>query len=128
MMKLIQAGLVAVVMSLGSMSAWAEQKEDYDKANSYFNVKNYAEAALWFRKAAEQGNAVAQKNLGDLYGIGRGVPQDYITALMWYNLAEAAGYIAKNRDLLAKKMNPTDISEAQRRAKVCLNSNYQNCY
>ena len=35
-----------------------------------------AAAALWFRKAAEQGHVHAQSNLGTLYRDGRGVAQD----------------------------------------------------
>ena len=34
------------------------------------------QAAQWLRKAAEQGNAKAQYNLGEMYHIGQGVRQD----------------------------------------------------
>ena len=33
---------------------------------------NHAEAAAWFRRAAEQGDADAQLNLGIMYLVGRG--------------------------------------------------------
>jgi hypothetical protein len=45
-----------------------------------------------FRKAAEQGNVVAQYNLGALYEGGRGVPQDYAQATVWYRKAAEQGY------------------------------------
>ena len=35
-----------------------------------------AEAVAWYRRAAEQGDARAQYNLGGMYRKGRGVPQD----------------------------------------------------
>ena len=38
-----------------------------------------------------QGNANAQNNLGLMYRNGRGVPQDYVSAHMWLNLAAATG-------------------------------------
>jgi Sel1 repeat-containing protein len=38
----------------------------------------------WLRLAAEQGNAVAQNNLGFMYGNGRGVPRDDAQAVEWY--------------------------------------------
>ena len=38
-------------------------------------------------RAAEQGYAQAQVNLGDLYAEGKGVPLDYLSAYMWYTLA-----------------------------------------
>ena len=38
--------------------------------------KNAAEAAKWWRKAADQGHAQAQFELGCLYYVGEGVEQD----------------------------------------------------
>ena len=50
-------------------------------------------AAIWFRAAAEQGNAYAQRfNLGVMYHDGRGVSQDYADAVKWYRLAADQGY------------------------------------
>jgi TPR repeat protein len=34
----------------------------------------------WFRKAAEQGDAEGQNNLGALYAQGQGIQRDYIRA------------------------------------------------
>ena len=50
-------------------------------------VQDYKEAGIWFRKAAEQGNAGAQINLGNMYNIGLGVTQDYKAAFAWYRKA-----------------------------------------
>jgi hypothetical protein len=50
-------------------------------------AQDYAEAARWYRKAAEQGNAVAQGSLGFMYWKGQGVAQDYVQAHLWINLA-----------------------------------------
>ena len=79
--------------------------------------------------AAEQGNALAQGELGVLYGKGQGVTQDYATAHMWLNIATANGAdgAAENRDIVANLMAPADISEAQRRARVCMESGYSDC-
>ncbi len=83
-----------------------------------------AEAVGWWRKAAEQGHATAQYNLGSMYYSGRGVPQDYAQAHMWYDLAasrfppgEARDMAVNNRDIVAKKMTPAQISEAQKLAR-----------
>ena len=64
---------------------WNEQG---DKA---FDKKNYTEAVKWFRKAAEQGNAKAQHNLGYCYYDGQGVSQDYTEAVKWYRKAAEQG-------------------------------------
>jgi TPR repeat protein len=91
--------------------------------------QDYTEAVKWYRLAAEQGNALAQNNLGLMYGFGFGVPQDYVTAHMWFNVAAANGVekAVSGRDSFAAMMTQTDVSEAQRRAKVCMASDYQDC-
>ena len=46
----------------------------------------------WFRKAADQGYAPAQFNLGVMYAQGRGgLPQDLTEALRWLRKAHAQG-------------------------------------
>ena len=72
--------------------------------------------------AAGQGYASAQVNLGLMYANGEGVPQDYVQAHMWFNLAASKGNEngRKNRDIIAKKMTPVQITEAQRIAREWL--------
>ncbi len=88
-------------------------------ANGQGVLQDYEEAVRWFRKAAEQGNAVAQNNLGVMYAAGRGVPQDYVQAHMWFNLAAARGSEAAGgiRDTLATQMTPAQLAKAQRLAR-----------
>lgn len=76
-------------------------------------------ARQWWVKAAAQGHAKAQGFLGSLYSDGKGVPQDYIQAHMWFNLSAANGEKtgAEFRDLLARKMTPAQITEAQKLAR-----------
>ncbi len=50
------------------------------------------EALSWFRRAAEQGKAGAQYNLGVMYASGEDVPQDYVEALAWYRRAAEQGH------------------------------------
>ena len=85
-----------------------------------------AEATKWYRRAAEQGYADAQLMLGLLYAKGQDVPQDYVLAHMWFNLAasrfpasegEKRKQTVKNRDIVASKMTPYQIAEAQRLAR-----------
>ena len=85
-------------------------------ANGQGVPKDDAQAVKWYRLAADQGNAQAQVNLGDMYANGKGVPRDYVLAYMWSNLGAAGGNeIAREyRDLIARRMTLTDISEAQR--------------
>ena len=80
---------------------------------------DYAAALRLWRPIAEQGDASAQYNLGQMYRNGQGVPQDYIQAHMWFNLATAQNdaNAAKNRDIVAAKMAPAQIAEAQKMAR-----------
>jgi TPR repeat protein len=54
-----------------------------------------------------------------MYIKGQGVPQNYVRAHMWLNLAAARGkeYAKRVRDIVAKKMTPARIAEAQRLAR-----------
>ncbi|MBQ4491967.1 MAG: sel1 repeat family protein, partial [Deltaproteobacteria bacterium] len=49
--------------------------------------QDYAEARKWWEKAAAQGNAKAQYNLGVMYHEGQGVRQDKQTAKEWFSKA-----------------------------------------
>lgn len=111
----------------GNASAQHNLGAMYDKGRGV--PQDYAEAAKWFRLPAKQGNAQAQNNLCAMYDKGHGVLQDNITAHMWFNIAGAnsSEYGVTNCNGLAENMTPADISEAQRRARVCMNSNYQDC-
>ena len=49
--------------------------------------QDYAQAVQWYRKAAEQGLAEAQYNLGVMYAKGEGVRQNYKIAKEWFGKA-----------------------------------------
>ena len=55
----------------------AEQQLGLDYANGLGVPKDYAQAATWYRKAADRGAAYSQNELGYLYQKGLGVAQDY---------------------------------------------------
>jgi hypothetical protein len=54
-------------------------------------TKDGAEAVKWYRKAAEQGNASAQYNLGAMYAKGDGVTKDAAEAAKWFGKAADQG-------------------------------------
>jgi TPR repeat protein len=53
--------------------------------------RDYAKAAVWYRRAAEQGFDCAQVNLGTLYTTGKGVSTDYAQAAIWFRRAAEQG-------------------------------------
>lgn len=57
-------------------------------------VKQSNETALkYFKRAAEQNNAVGQSGLGLMYLHGRGVDQDYSLALKYFTQAADQGWV-----------------------------------
>ena len=91
--------------------------------------QDYAEALKWYRLAAEQGEALAQFNLGIMYNNGEGVLQDNVMAHMWYNIASANGHYKAGewRDERAGLMTPAAIEQAQAMARECMGSGYKKC-
>ncbi len=78
-------------------SLTAEQLEA--KAYEYYNKKDYNSAVQYYHKAAEQGYARAQHNLGYSYHYGEGVAQDYFEAVKWYRKAAEQGYARAQNNL-----------------------------
>ena len=114
----------------GEAASWYRMAAEQGDAKAQFNLgfkydsgqgvpQDYAEAVNWYRKAAEQGYGNAMNNLGFMYDEGRGVPQDYVQAHLWYNLSAARGdeLARKNREIVAGKMIPEQIAEAQSLAR-----------
>ncbi len=67
--------------------AWA----GWDEGVAAYKRGDYETALLEFRPLAEQGDARAQTNLGDMYANGLGAPQDYAEAAKWFRLAAEQG-------------------------------------
>ncbi|MFC5512579.1 tetratricopeptide repeat protein [Massilia jejuensis] len=68
----------------------------------------------WYEQAAEQGHALAQYNLGGMYGSGLGVARDPVRAYMWMLLAAEAGDSAANvnKTIVARRLSPSEIGWA----------------
>ena len=60
-------------------------------ANGFRNSRQYPEAAKWYGKAAERGNADAENELGHLYQFGLGVEKDNAQALQWFRKSADQG-------------------------------------
>jgi TPR repeat protein len=83
--------------SLGSKDSSDNKKvEDaevyYDKGYQFEEDENYEEAVKWYKKAAEQGYADAQAELGIAHSEGKGVTEDKKEAAKWYEKAAKQGH------------------------------------
>ncbi len=92
---------------------------DFEPGEEAYDRGDYATALKEWRPLAEQGDAEAQFIMGGMYNLGQGVPQDDVQAHMWLSLAAAQGIenARKARDILAARMTPAQIAEAQRLAR-----------
>ena len=108
---------VAVIVLCGS-AAWA----DYEAGRVAWQAGRHAEALAQWREAARADDGKAMLALGRAFAKGLGVPQDYILAHMWLNLAAGRGNAeaARERDTLAASMTPQHIASAQERARAWL--------
>ena len=86
---------------------------------------DHKQAVKWYRKAAEQGNANAQYNLGGMYEVGHGVPEDLVTAYAWAKIAYANGNkgAPKFKLLLEKEMTPDQITKGEALSKEMIKKN-----
>ncbi|MEM7072770.1 MAG: tetratricopeptide repeat protein [Pseudomonadota bacterium] len=68
---------------------WFERGLQYEKGDGV--EQDYDQAVYWYRKAAEQGFAIAQSNLGWMYEVEKGVVRNYAQAPHWYRKAAKQG-------------------------------------
>ena len=79
---------------------------------------DYINAAIWYRKAAEQGESGSFNALGDLYARGLGVPQDPVLAKMLYILDGEGMYGRDHSSRIQQPLSEEQKEAAARRAKV----------
>ena len=130
-MKRIALGLVVgfALLFCGVGSSYADAVGDYRHGAAAYGQKDYKQAVYWLRKAAEQGDASAQYNLGGMYVKGQGVIKDIVYAYMWWNLASANvdNHAVKNREIAETRMTSAQIAEAQKLARECVRKKYKGC-
>ena len=114
--------LFSLLLGVPSYSA------DFNKGLTAAQSGDFATALKEWKPLAEEGNAVAQNNLGLMYQNGWGVPQDDKEAVYWYKLAVEQGYaIAQyNLGLMYEKGKgvPQDDKEAVRLYRLAAEQGY----
>ena len=93
----------------------------YDDLGGVGVLRDYTMARQWYEKAAEQGNAEAQFNLGTLYRFGAGGPKNNVRAYMWFTLAaehyEDEDFQRVKPEEFRKDVTPAQMAEAQKMAR-----------
>jgi TPR repeat protein len=81
--------VAAAVLSLSAANV--AEAATFRQGVSALQRHDYVSASRAFIPLAERGNAAAQSYLGFLFETGRGVPQNYTEAAMWYRRAAEQG-------------------------------------
>ena len=74
----LMAMLLFAALHVGALSP--ATAADFDKGMKAYRSGDCQAALAEWRPLAESGHATAQYNLGVMYVMGRGVPQDYVMA------------------------------------------------
>ncbi len=108
-------GIVLVTVTPGGTGT--AQADYYDGLRAA-DAGRHREALREWQAAAKAGDAKAMLALGRLYRQGLGVPQDYVQAHLWFNLAASRGEAeaVTERDALAARMSPEQVATAQAHA------------
>lgn len=120
------------VAELQTKAAQGFVKQELELAAAYFAgrgvPKDLAQAAYWYRKAADQGNPAAQVYLGYLYSVGLGVPQDTAEAIRWYRRAASSNSPLAEVNLAAHYMRGDGVKQDTAEALRLLRSAEEKGY
>src|SRR5207253_1580531 len=81
----LKAAVAALILAIGFAGSVAAGT--YEDGKTAAERGDYATALRLLRLLADQGNALAQFDLGAMYHNGHGVPQDDAAAASWYRKA-----------------------------------------
>ena len=87
-MKKLPLTFLIILFTLTSNVVWSA---DYNKGLTAYDSGDYATALREWKPLAEQGDVDAQFDLGWMYDMGYGVPEDDKHAVKWYTLAAEQG-------------------------------------
>ncbi len=109
---------VKALADAGDAKSQIELGRRYDKGEGV--VKDHAEAAKWYRKAAEQNYVDAQFNLGMCYEKADPGTEDWAEVYKWLSLAARQGHEGAKKFMTvleSKLMTPEQIAQGQKRAR-----------
>ena len=117
-MKLAIRHAVAAIILVSSLAAPVAAGPYEDASAAYVGGRYEVALRLW-QPMADQGLSGAQYGIGLMYDKGRGVTQNFVLAHKWFDLSAAQGNQSAvlSRDAAARRMSPTEITEAKKLAR-----------
>lgn len=95
----------------GGGTGTASLADAHNKGVAAAGRGNFAEAAKWYRQAAEKGFGPSCANLGRMYYLGEGVRQDYAEAVKWYRKGAEVGQAVAQNGLAVCYLNGRGIAK-----------------
>jgi TPR repeat protein len=119
-------GVIFAAQIWGAAGALAGPWEDGMAA---YNRGDYVPAVQVFRAMAREGNAEAQRVLGQMYRRGQGVKRSPTRAFVWFNRAASRGNHQANAELrvMSQSMSAAELSRARTVMEACEASDYRGC-
>ncbi|MCY4515505.1 MAG: outer membrane beta-barrel protein [Candidatus Tectomicrobia bacterium] len=114
----MKRGLLVMGLLVATLGWGSTAQADYYDGLRAADAGRHSEALREWQDAANVGDAEAMLALGRLYMQGLGVPQNYVQAHMWFNLAASRGEAEAviERDALTAHMEPDLVAKAQEQA------------
>jgi len=109
----------AIVLSFELLSS-GSASADYSDGLRAYDAGDYSAAAEEWYAAGLQGDGASLFRLAQLHERGLGLPQDFVEAHRWYNIAASLGNDEARaaRDELASHFTENELAEAQRLATL----------
>jgi adenylate cyclase len=111
-------GILQREANLGSAAAQYALAKAY--RDGLIGARDQARAVQLFNAAAEAGYTFAQRNIGERYARGDGLPHDRVMALTWLSLAARDGLAAaeESRIELIRHMSAEEINQSERKVQA----------
>ena len=128
---LTTALLGAFVFSFQS-TAWAIEQSQIIQVEQLYKQKDFKAILAIIHPLAEQGDALAQALVGDMYKEGLGVKQDDVEAVKWYRKAAEQGnanaqFLLGFSYILGKGVQVNKALAKEWFSKACDNGNQDGC-
>lgn len=90
--------LIALLFAV-VIPVWADNSAQFQQGVAAYQAGNYNQAFRLLQPLAQQGNTMAQNNLGVMYKNGQGVAQNDKQAVAWYQKAANQGHALAQHNL-----------------------------
>ena len=114
--------IVTTLLALTLCTAAFPQKAEslYKQGKTLYDAKNYEQAFPKLKAAAEKGHKKAQYRVGLSYDKGRGVAEDDVMAVKWYQKSAAQGYAKAQYQLAKCYLKGEGVAKDEAKAKSWL--------